>query len=93
MEPSDGIQLRVGSRLCRRKIPPPKQPHARVKAAIDLFKNKIDRETNLPLSKDRQMRKGESILTSIKRGDYSNPAGPVSFFSWKTTPDGRFKID
>jgi hypothetical protein len=28
-----------------RKIPPPKQLHARVKAVINLFKNKLDRET------------------------------------------------
>jgi hypothetical protein len=77
----------------RGRIPPPKQLHARVKAVIELSKDKIDRETKLPLFKEPHLRRGESVLASIKRGDYSDPAGSMSFFFWKTTPDGRVKVD
>ncbi len=60
---------------------------------IELFANKIDQETKLLLFKERHWKKAKSVLASIKRGDYSDPAGSVSFFYWKTTPDGRFKVD
>jgi hypothetical protein len=70
----------------RRKIPPSKQLFARVKTVIDLFANKIYCETKSPLFKDRIGKR--RIRFWPKRGDYSDPAGAVPFFYWKTTPDG-----